>query len=173
MRHTKKVLIFTNTFIIFFQASPPENFIENFNVVLTQYTASLQCIVPVFMYLVGILFLLNICCEDNVYLGLLSEISSTFFAPKHSLVLERHQYSVSFECFQNKFYIESKLNRDLREDLMKLFADHVAEKHVNTLMRKCIPSFVVLMTVSTFVNCSSVCNCECVAKVGVKTFSIA
>ncbi|TKS85284.1 CDK2-associated and cullin domain-containing protein 1 [Collichthys lucidus] len=67
------------------QASPPENFIENFNVALTQYTASLQCIVPVFMYL-------------------------------------------------NKFYIESKLNRDLREDLMKLFADHVAEKHVNTLM---------------------------------------
>uniref|UniRef100_A0A3Q1GH63 CDK2 associated cullin domain 1 n=1 Tax=Acanthochromis polyacanthus TaxID=80966 RepID=A0A3Q1GH63_9TELE len=67
------------------QASPPENFIENFNIVLTQYTASLQCIVPVFMYL-------------------------------------------------NKFYIESKLNRDLREDLMKLFADEVAEKHVNTLM---------------------------------------
>lgn len=67
------------------QASPPETFIENFNVVLTQYTASLQCIVPVFMYL-------------------------------------------------NKFYIESKLNQDLREDLMKLFADHVAEIHVNTLM---------------------------------------
>ncbi|KAM8858626.1 CDK2-associated and cullin domain-containing protein 1 [Spinachia spinachia] len=67
------------------QASPPEDFIENFNVVLTQYTASLQCIVPVFMYL-------------------------------------------------NKFYIESKLNRDLREDLMKLFADHVAEIHVDTLM---------------------------------------
>ncbi|XP_054456317.1 CDK2-associated and cullin domain-containing protein 1 [Anoplopoma fimbria] len=67
------------------QASLPEDFIENFNVALTQYTASLQCIVPVFMYL-------------------------------------------------NKFYIESKLNRDLREDLMKLFADHVAEIHVNTLM---------------------------------------
>ncbi|XP_004559705.1 CDK2-associated and cullin domain-containing protein 1 [Maylandia zebra] len=67
------------------QASPLENFIENFNIALTQYIASLQCIVPVFMYL-------------------------------------------------NKFYIESKLNRDLREDLMKLFADHVAEKHVNTLM---------------------------------------
>ncbi|XP_056291192.1 CDK2-associated and cullin domain-containing protein 1 isoform X2 [Pseudoliparis swirei] len=67
------------------QASPPEDFIENFNVALTQYTASLQCIVPVFMYL-------------------------------------------------NKFYIESKLNRDLREDLMKLFAEHVAEIHVNTLM---------------------------------------
>ncbi|XP_028324445.1 CDK2-associated and cullin domain-containing protein 1 [Gouania willdenowi] len=62
-----------------------DEFIENFNVALTQYTASLQCIVPVFMYL-------------------------------------------------NKFYIESKLNRDLREDLMKLFADHVAEKHVNALM---------------------------------------
>ncbi|KAM9847614.1 CDK2-associated and cullin domain-containing protein 1 [Aulostomus maculatus] len=67
------------------QASPPENFIESFNVALTQYTGSLQCIVPVFMYL-------------------------------------------------NKFYIESKLNRDLREDLMNLFADHIAEKHINTLM---------------------------------------
>ncbi|KAM9365532.1 CDK2-associated and cullin domain-containing protein 1 [Pholidichthys leucotaenia] len=67
------------------KASPPENFIEDFNTALTQYTASLQCIVPVFMYL-------------------------------------------------NKFYIESKLNRDLRNDLMKLFADGVAEKHVNTLM---------------------------------------
>ncbi|XP_034040311.1 CDK2-associated and cullin domain-containing protein 1 [Thalassophryne amazonica] len=67
------------------QSSPPENFIEDFNIALTQYTASLQCIVPVFMYL-------------------------------------------------NKFYIESKLNRDLKEDLMKLFAEHVAEKHLSTLM---------------------------------------
>ncbi|CAG6017807.1 CDK2-associated and cullin domain-containing protein 1 [Menidia menidia] len=66
-------------------ASPPENLIENFNTVLTQYTAALQCIVPVFIYL-------------------------------------------------NKFYIESKLNRDLKEDLMRLFADHVAEKHLETLM---------------------------------------
>lgn len=65
--------------------SPPENLIENFNIALSEYIASLQCIVPVFMYL-------------------------------------------------NKFYIESKLNRDLREDLMKLFAENVAEKHINTLM---------------------------------------
>ncbi|XP_061547060.1 CDK2-associated and cullin domain-containing protein 1 isoform X2 [Phycodurus eques] len=34
----------------------------------------------------------------------------------------------------NKFYIESKLNRDLKQDLMNLFADHVADKYVNTLM---------------------------------------
>ncbi|KAM4607819.1 CDK2-associated and cullin domain-containing protein 1 [Polymixia lowei] len=67
------------------QACPPENFIENFNLALSQYTASLQCIVPVFMYM-------------------------------------------------NKFYIETKLNRDLKEELMKLFADHVAEKHVKPLM---------------------------------------
>uniref|UniRef100_A0A1A8M3W6 CDK2-associated, cullin domain 1 n=1 Tax=Nothobranchius pienaari TaxID=704102 RepID=A0A1A8M3W6_9TELE len=67
------------------QASSPHNLIENFNVALTQYTASLECIVPVFIYL-------------------------------------------------NKFYIESKLNRDLKEDLIKLFADHVAEKYLNTLM---------------------------------------
>ncbi|XP_014847797.1 PREDICTED: CDK2-associated and cullin domain-containing protein 1 isoform X1 [Poecilia mexicana] len=67
------------------QASPTENLIENFNIALTQYLASLQCIVPVFIYL-------------------------------------------------NKFYIESKLNRDLKEDLMKLFADHVAEEHLSKLM---------------------------------------
>ncbi|XP_051935410.1 CDK2-associated and cullin domain-containing protein 1 [Hippocampus zosterae] len=66
-------------------AIPLENLIESFNTALTQYIASLQCIVPVFMYL-------------------------------------------------NKFYIVSKLNRDLRQDLMNLFADHVAEKYVNTLM---------------------------------------
>ncbi|XP_056147365.1 CDK2-associated and cullin domain-containing protein 1 [Lampris incognitus] len=67
------------------QDSSPEDFIENFSLALTQYTASLQCIVPVFMYM-------------------------------------------------NKFYIETKLNRDLREELMKLFADHVAEQHIKTLM---------------------------------------
>ncbi|XP_015235655.1 PREDICTED: CDK2-associated and cullin domain-containing protein 1-like isoform X2 [Cyprinodon variegatus] len=33
------------------QASPPQSLIENFNVALTQYLASLQCIVPVFIYL--------------------------------------------------------------------------------------------------------------------------
>ncbi|KAG7462422.1 hypothetical protein MATL_G00184690 [Megalops atlanticus] len=36
--------------------------------------------------------------------------------------------------YMNKFYIETKLNRDLRDDLTTLFTDHVAEKHVNTLM---------------------------------------
>lgn len=40
---------------VVFQASPAEDLIENFNVALAQYTASLQCIVPVFMYLVSIL----------------------------------------------------------------------------------------------------------------------
>lgn len=66
-------------------ASTHDMFIEDFNTAMSQYIASLQCIVPVFMYL-------------------------------------------------NKFYIESKLNRDLKEDLMKLFAEQVAEKHINTLM---------------------------------------
>lgn len=62
--HTEALKV-THTCVIIFQASPPENFIENFNVALTQYTASLQCIVPVFMYLVGI-SLLNI---DGTNLG--------------------------------------------------------------------------------------------------------
>ncbi|KAJ8014340.1 hypothetical protein DPEC_G00039220 [Dallia pectoralis] len=65
--------------------SPPENFIENFNIALTRYIDALQCIVPVFIYM-------------------------------------------------NKFYIETKLNRDLREDLMKLFTDNVAGNHVKLLI---------------------------------------
>ncbi|XP_042593532.1 CDK2-associated and cullin domain-containing protein 1-like isoform X2 [Cyprinus carpio] len=47
--------------------------------------------------------------------------------------IRSHLEQVSSEL-QNKFYIETKLNRDLRDDLMKLFSDHVAEKHVGTLL---------------------------------------
>ncbi|MEE6486686.1 hypothetical protein FKM82_014670 [Ascaphus truei] len=36
--------------------------------------------------------------------------------------------------YMNKFYIETKLNRDLKDDLIKLFTDHVAEKHIYSLM---------------------------------------
>lgn len=46
--------IHANAVIIAFKASSLENLVENFNVALTQYTASLQCIVPVFMYFVSI-----------------------------------------------------------------------------------------------------------------------
>ncbi|XP_026851355.1 CDK2-associated and cullin domain-containing protein 1 isoform X4 [Electrophorus electricus] len=44
-----------------------------------------------------------------------------------------HLQQVSLKL-QNKFYIETKLNRDLKDDLMKLFSDYVAEKHVDTLI---------------------------------------
>ncbi|KAM4704018.1 CDK2-associated and cullin domain-containing protein 1 [Rhinophrynus dorsalis] len=36
--------------------------------------------------------------------------------------------------YMNKFYIETKLNRDLKDDLIQLFTDHVAEKHIYSLM---------------------------------------
>lgn len=55
------------------------------------------------------------------------------------------------ECFQNKFYIESKLNRDLREDLMRLFAVHVAEKHIDRLMRECNAPLVAPGRMSLYV----------------------
>ncbi|XP_035387728.1 CDK2-associated and cullin domain-containing protein 1 isoform X1 [Electrophorus electricus] len=45
-----------------------------------------------------------------------------------------HQCIVSVFIYMNKFYIETKLNRDLKDDLMKLFSDYVAEKHVDTLI---------------------------------------
>ncbi|XP_029466360.1 CDK2-associated and cullin domain-containing protein 1 isoform X2 [Rhinatrema bivittatum] len=67
------------------QVSPPDLYIERFNVALGQYMGALQSIVPLFIYM-------------------------------------------------NKFYIETKLNRDLRQDLIKLFTDHVAEKHIYSLM---------------------------------------
>lgn len=63
---------------------------------------------------------------------------------------------------KNKFYIETKLNRDLRDDLMKLFSDHVAEKHVSTLLRECksceelqkilITTFWVELNANTFIQ---------------------
>ncbi|XP_075071658.1 CDK2-associated and cullin domain-containing protein 1 [Mixophyes fleayi] len=36
--------------------------------------------------------------------------------------------------YMNKFYIETKLNRDLKDDLILLFTEHVAEKHIYSLM---------------------------------------
>ncbi|XP_072095734.1 CDK2-associated and cullin domain-containing protein 1 [Mobula birostris] len=44
------------------------------------------------------------------------------------------QSIVPLFIYMNKFYIETKLNRDLRDDLIKLFTEQVAEKHVPTLM---------------------------------------
>ncbi|KAL0616678.1 CDK2-associated and cullin domain-containing protein 1 [Plecturocebus cupreus] len=67
------------------EASPPDLYIERFNIALGQYMGALQSIVPLFIYM-------------------------------------------------NKFYIETKLNRDLKDDLIKLFTEHVAEKHIYSLM---------------------------------------
>uniref|UniRef100_A0A8C7AGZ3 CDK2 associated cullin domain 1 n=1 Tax=Neovison vison TaxID=452646 RepID=A0A8C7AGZ3_NEOVI len=47
--------------------------------------------------------------------------------------ITNHLERVSKEL-QNKFYIETKLNRDLKDDLIKLFTEHVAEKHIYSLM---------------------------------------
>lgn len=64
---------------------PSEGFIEAFNVILSQYTTAMQCIIPVFIYL-------------------------------------------------NKCYVERKRNQDLRDVLMKLFADRLANKHLSILI---------------------------------------
>ncbi|KAK2852930.1 hypothetical protein Q7C36_008131 [Tachysurus vachellii] len=50
------------------------------------------------------------------------------------------QYMAAMQCiipvfiYMNKCYIETKLNRNLKDDLMDLFSAHVAEKHINTLI---------------------------------------
>ncbi|XP_078079367.1 CDK2-associated and cullin domain-containing protein 1 isoform X2 [Mustelus asterias] len=58
--------------------------------------------------------------SEQMYCDLITKITS-------------HLRRVSEEL-QNKFYIETKLNRDLKDDLIKLFTEQVAEKHVPTLM---------------------------------------
>ncbi|XP_060780621.1 CDK2-associated and cullin domain-containing protein 1 [Neoarius graeffei] len=50
------------------------------------------------------------------------------------------QYMAAVQCivpvfiYMNKFYIETKLKRNLKDDLMDLFSAHVAEKHISTLI---------------------------------------
>ncbi|KAG9344329.1 hypothetical protein JZ751_010998 [Albula glossodonta] len=60
------------------------------------------------------------------------------FIEKFNSALTRYMAAlesiVPIFIYMNKFYIETKLNRDLRDDLVKLFTDHVAEKHVSTLL---------------------------------------
>ncbi|ERE78508.1 hypothetical protein H671_3g10303 [Cricetulus griseus] len=77
--------ILTNGDLSILNASPPDLYIERFNIALGQYMGALQSIVPLFIYM-------------------------------------------------NKFYIETKLNRDLKDDLIKLFTEHVADKHIYSLM---------------------------------------
>uniref|UniRef100_A0ABM5G1Q9 CDK2-associated and cullin domain-containing protein 1 isoform X3 n=1 Tax=Pogona vitticeps TaxID=103695 RepID=A0ABM5G1Q9_9SAUR len=87
------------------QASPPDLYIEMFNIALGQYMGALQSIVPLFIYM-------------------------------------------------NKFYIETKLNRDLRNDLIKLFTEHVAEKHIYSLM----PLLLEAQSTPFWINPSTMSN---------------
>lgn len=115
------------------KVSPPEYLIENFNVALTQYTAALHCIVPVFIYMVT--------CKYSLFLdSILSD---------HLNPLLMH-LPLNITLLKNKFYIETKLNRDLRDDLMKLFSDHVAEKHVSVLLRECLSQQLFILLDSDF-----------------------
>ncbi|XP_023689465.1 CDK2-associated and cullin domain-containing protein 1 isoform X1 [Paramormyrops kingsleyae] len=60
------------------------------------------------------------------------------FIEKFDSALTRYmaalQSIVPIFIYMNKFYIETKLNRDLKDDLIQLFAWHVAEKHIHTLI---------------------------------------
>ncbi|KAI5610004.1 CDK2-associated and cullin domain-containing protein 1 [Silurus asotus] len=52
------------------------------------------------------------------------------------------QYMAAIQCiipvfiYMNKFYVESKLNKNLKDDLMDLFSAHVAEKHISILISR-------------------------------------
>lgn len=120
------------------------------------------------VYILGGLPFLNIShlkCTRVSFSVLCTRVRCLLLCHSHSRLCRLLNLFFCLECFQNKFYIESKLNRDLREDLMKLFADHVAEKHVNTLMRECIASCGALMAFVSIENCPSACVCEPKTKV--------
>ncbi|XP_042314649.1 CDK2-associated and cullin domain-containing protein 1 isoform X4 [Sceloporus undulatus] len=67
--------------------------------------------------------------------------------------ITNHLERVSEEL-QNKFYIETKLNRDLRNDLIKLFTEHVAEKHIYSLM----PLLLEAQSTPFWINPSTMAN---------------
>ncbi|KAG9460219.1 hypothetical protein GDO78_023214, partial [Eleutherodactylus coqui] len=69
--------------------------------------------------------------------------SPEHYIEKFNLALSQYMGAlhsiVPLFIYMNKFYIETKLNRDLKDDLIQLFTDHVAEKHIYSLMRKGSP----------------------------------
>ncbi|XP_060624498.2 CDK2-associated and cullin domain-containing protein 1 isoform X2 [Anolis sagrei] len=64
------------------------------------------------------------------------------------------QSIVPLFIYMNKFYIETKLNRDLRNDLIKLFTEHVAEKHIYSLM----PLLLEAQSTPFWINPSTMAN---------------
>uniref|UniRef100_A0A8C5Q9F9 CDK2 associated cullin domain 1 n=1 Tax=Leptobrachium leishanense TaxID=445787 RepID=A0A8C5Q9F9_9ANUR len=64
--------------------------------------------------------------------------SPAHYIEKFNLALGQYmgalQSIVPLFIYMNKFYIETKLNRDLKDDLIQLFTDHVADKHIYSLM---------------------------------------
>ncbi|XP_066457469.1 CDK2-associated and cullin domain-containing protein 1 [Eleutherodactylus coqui] len=68
----------------------------------------------------------------------LQATSPEHYIEKFNLALSQYMGAlhsiVPLFIYMNKFYIETKLNRDLKDDLIQLFTDHVAEKHIYSLM---------------------------------------
>lgn len=77
------------------------------------------------------------CHLEKVSLDLLAT-SPEHYIEKFNLALSQYMGAlhsiVPLFIYMNKFYIETKLNRDLKDDLIQLFTDHVAEKHIYSLM---------------------------------------
>ncbi|KAM4033903.1 LOW QUALITY PROTEIN: CDK2-associated and cullin domain-containing protein 1 [Anomaloglossus baeobatrachus] len=68
----------------------------------------------------------------------LQATSPELYIEKFNLALSQYMGAlhsiVPLFIYMNKFYIETKLNRDLRDELVLLFTEHVAEKHIYSLM---------------------------------------
>ncbi|KAG8548802.1 hypothetical protein GDO81_024113 [Engystomops pustulosus] len=84
----------------------------------------------------------DLMCKITAHLEKVSlELQATspeHYIEKFNLALSQYMGAlhsiVPLFIYMNKFYIETKLNRDLKDDLIQLFTEHVAEKHIYSLM---------------------------------------
>ncbi|XP_075698793.1 CDK2-associated and cullin domain-containing protein 1 [Rhinoderma darwinii] len=84
----------------------------------------------------------DLVCKITAHLEKVSlELQATspeHYIEKFNLALSQYMGAlhsiVPLFIYMNKFYIETKLNRDLKDDLIQLFTDHVADKHIYSLM---------------------------------------
>ncbi|KAM3913505.1 CDK2-associated and cullin domain-containing protein 1 [Leptodactylus fuscus] len=84
----------------------------------------------------------DLMCKITCHLEKVSQelqaTSPEHYIEKFNLALSQYMGAlhsiVPLFIYMNKFYIETKLNRDLKDDLIQLFTDHVADKHIYSLM---------------------------------------
>ena len=95
------------------------NFVQEFHKVTTQYCQALHSVIPIFTYMVSLSFMRNTRAKIPVPYKrrFCNQISSNF-------------------TFQNRFYVESKLQTNLKAELLRLYSERIADAFVEHVLRK-------------------------------------